>query len=135
MISQVKSAKERHSNRRGATAVEFAMVLPVLLLFVWSAIEFSRLAMVRHMADNASYEAARWVIVPGATEQEAIDRAEAVLATLGISNSTVTITPAPILENTPSVTVKVDVPFDGNHWLLPLFGNDSSLTLAVVTWN
>lgn len=104
--------------RRGASSVEFAIVLPILLLFVGASIEFTRLAMVRHVTDNASYEAARWVIVPGASEQEARDRALAVLDTLGLQNATITISPSPIEEDTSAVTVRVVVPLDDNRWIL-----------------
>ncbi|MBX3440075.1 MAG: pilus assembly protein, partial [Planctomycetaceae bacterium] len=58
--------------RGGATTVELAIVLPVLFLFVFSAIEFSRLNMLRHLASVAAYEGARQGIVLGATADEAV---------------------------------------------------------------
>ena len=67
-MNYASSATRRQRLRRGATAVEFAIVLPILLTFVWAAFEFTRWAMIRHVADNAAYEAARCVIVPGGGE-------------------------------------------------------------------
>lgn len=45
--------------RRGATVVEFAVVAPVMLLFVFGMIEFGRLMMVRQAMTNAAREAGR----------------------------------------------------------------------------
>ena len=56
----------RHAGRRGATTVEFAMTAPVLFLFLFAAMEFSRYNMVSQTATNAAFEGARQCIVPGA---------------------------------------------------------------------
>ena len=61
--------------RHGAATVEFAVVLPLLVLLVFGSVELTRGLMLRHSADNAAYEAARTAIVPGATAEEAITRA------------------------------------------------------------
>ena len=60
--------------RTGAAAVEFSLVATVLFFFVIGSVEFSRISILRQAMDNASYEAARIVIVPGATVAEAQDR-------------------------------------------------------------
>ncbi len=51
--------------------VEFAIVAPLLFLFFFAAMEFCRVAMIRHTADNAVYEGCRVGIIPGATVDEA----------------------------------------------------------------
>jgi hypothetical protein len=98
--------------------VELAVVLPVFFLFMLVGIEFYRLNVLRHAADQAAYEAARHVIVPGATADEAQQRARDVLAQAGIRAADVTVMPGTISELTPSVTVQVDVPVARNAWYL-----------------
>ena len=68
----MKKTKYRNSDRRGATAVEFALVAQVLFVIVLGAVEFSRLNMIRNLAQDAAYFAARDSMVPGASEAETI---------------------------------------------------------------
>ncbi len=117
-----------HSNRRGATAVEFAVASVVLFLLVFGTIEFIRIGMVRHAIDNASYEAARRVIVLGASASEAEESAEVVLRRNGIENATITVSPNPITESTTRVSVQVDAPMDGNEWGPNLYGRGMELS-------
>ena len=126
--------KRKRATRRGATLVEFALVLPLILLFFTASIEFFRLNQIRHVADNAAYEACRHVMVPGAKRQEAIDRAQSMLRMVGIRNAQVTINPSTIAESTTEVTVTVGVPTQGNTWIFPRFAGNrvigSSSTLV-----
>ncbi len=46
--------------RRGATLVEFALVVPILFLLFFAAVEFARVAMIRHTVDNASMRRHVW---------------------------------------------------------------------------
>jgi Flp pilus assembly protein TadG len=50
-------------NERGASAVEFAIVLPVLVMFVFGIIEFGMVFYNKAMITNACREAARAAIV------------------------------------------------------------------------
>jgi hypothetical protein len=68
-------------DRRGATAVETAIVLNLALLMVLGLFECARLLMVRHLIDNAARAAAR-VASSGTydrTEQQVRDVAERML--------------------------------------------------------
>ncbi len=49
--------------------VEFAIVAPLLFFLFFASMEFCRVAMIRHTADNAVYEGCRVGIIPGATQQ------------------------------------------------------------------
>ena len=51
------------SNANGAAAVEFAIVVPLLLLLLFGIIEFSLLLYNKAMLTNASREGARFGIV------------------------------------------------------------------------
>jgi Flp pilus assembly protein TadG len=108
---------QNDTSRAGALTVEMAFALPILLLIVFSAVDFARLNMLRNSAENAAYEAARRAIVPGATATQASDAAKKVLKAVGASNCTVTITPATLTEDTTQVTVKVEIPLKNNAWL------------------
>lgn len=103
--------------RTGAAMVEFAIVSPLLFLFFFGAFEFCRVAMIRHTADNAVYEAARVGIIPGASAAEAQQEAERILNSLGLRNYDVEVTPANIDRDTEEITVSVEVPLDGNSFV------------------
>lgn len=103
--------------RRGVTLVEFAFAFPILLTIVFGMVEFVRMHNIRHAADNASYEAARHVIVPGASKAEAVDKANDLLARAGVSKGTFTVTPDVITDDTEQVTVRVSVSLEENSWL------------------
>ena len=47
------------SRRRGASAVEFAVVAPIFFLFVFGLVEFGRMVMVRQSVTNAAREGCR----------------------------------------------------------------------------
>ena len=54
-------------DRTAAVVVEFAICAPILFLFFFASLEFSRVNMIRQSVENAVYEGARRGIVPGAT--------------------------------------------------------------------
>lgn len=108
--------------RRGTTTVEFAMTAPILFAFVFASFELSRANMLVHTASIAATEGARRSIIAGATasECEAVTRAE--LNALGIRSADIFVNPPTIDENTSQVSIRVDVPLDGNDaYLLPRF--------------
>ncbi|TWT55145.1 TadE-like protein [Rubripirellula amarantea] len=104
-------------NRRGAAAVEFALVVPVVFLLFFAALEFTRVAMIRHTADNAVYEGCRVGIIPGATSDEVRQTATDIMATLGVTNVTVDVQPGNIDRDTDEVTVSIDIPLDANAYV------------------
>jgi len=70
--------RRRISNDRGAAAVEFALVIPVLLLIVFGIIEFSRLYNEQISLSNAARSAARVMAIGN-------DQADAVTAAIDAS--------------------------------------------------
>src|ERR1700754_1073325 len=95
-VIQVTAAKTSRVKcrraRRGATVVEFAITAPIFFLFLMAAFEFGWMNVIRHTADNAAYEAARSVMVPGATAAEATTKATNLLNVVGARGAKVTIT-------------------------------------------
>jgi Flp pilus assembly protein TadG len=107
-------------NRRGATAVEFALTAPILFVLVLGAIEFSRANMLVHTTAIAATEAARASIIPGATAAECKTAGMAELQAVGVSDATLTLDPPEILDDTTQVTVNLSVPLNmKNGYLLP----------------
>jgi Flp pilus assembly protein TadG len=119
--------RRRPGSRRGATVVEFAITLPVFFLFLMAAFEFGWLNVMRHTADNAAYEAARHVMVPGATAAEATAKAQSILDVVGTRGARITITPRTITDDTDQVTVAIDVPVSRNALVVPRFTGGRSL--------
>jgi Flp pilus assembly protein TadG len=107
--------------------VEFALVAPVFFLIVLACFEFARLSMLRNTAAIAACDAARRIVVPGATAEEAIDEASLLLSTVHARGATITVTPAVVDFDTKSVTVVIDIPYGRNGFLLPTFAGDKSV--------
>lgn len=115
-------------SRRGAVTVEFALVIPLFLLFAFASVEFARLNFVRHAVDNAAYEAARMAIVPGASSTDVRDRANHYLENVAeVAGSTIVVTPDPITTTTEEVTVSISVPLDQNAWVAPKFAAGATI--------
>lgn len=125
--------------RNGATVVEFAIVASILFTIVFACIEFTRFVMIRGLAEDAAYEAARQVIVPGATIAEATNQAQQILGALGVTSLTVNVTPysgntvqGAINDQTTEVRVTVNVPFSANSLLVPRYF-DSATNVSATT--
>ena len=123
-------------NRRGAAAVEFAVVAPLFFLLVFGMIEFGRMVMVQQIITNGSREGARIAVLDGATGGEVVTAVENYLTSASVDGAEVAVSPNP-----PSsagygepVTVVVSIPFDQVSWLpSPMFlgGNPMSATTVM----
>jgi Flp pilus assembly protein TadG len=119
--------RPKHASRRGTTAVECALCLPLLLLLLFGGIEFGRALQVRHTLENAAYEAARVALVPGGTAGEARAEANRVLGTIGVTGATIDVTPATITTATTEVTVAISVSTSAVGYSAPLVLSDRTL--------
>jgi Flp pilus assembly protein TadG len=106
--------------------IEFALVLPIVLLVFFAGFEFSRVHTICNTVENASYEGARRGIVPGATEQDIIDSVNRTLSAGSINGATVTVSPNPFTSSAATVTVEVSVPIQQNLWMSPMFFQSST---------
>ena len=118
----------RRRRRSGAMVVEFAICAPILFLFFFAALEFSRVNMIRQTIENAAYEGSRRGIVPGATANDCRNAAQVVLNTVSTNDANITVTPSVITPNTSQVTVTISVPVDSNSWITPLFFDNKTLS-------
>lgn len=70
------TARAVFASEAGATAVEFALILPVLLLFAFGSIESAIVLFIRSSIESAVMEASRYGITGG---EEGVSRADRVL--------------------------------------------------------
>ena len=87
----------RRLNERGASAAEFALLLPVLLTILFGIIEFGMIMYGREVVTNAAREGARAGIVQGPpkrTEGEIIAIATNYLTGTGVNTADVTFSVA-----------------------------------------
>ena len=112
--------------RLGAAAVEFAIVANILMLLIVTCIEFARMNMVRNLAQDAAYYAARHAVVPGATSAEAIDVAEGVMNTILSNGYTVTV--SDLDSDSTDITVTVAVDFTEVAMFAPYFLSDATIS-------
>jgi Flp pilus assembly protein TadG len=108
------------SSRRGATAVEFAFVAPIIFLLFLGSIEMTNLNTIRHTASNAAYEGARQTIVAGGTADAARQEVTRLLGIVNVGNQA----QCDVTELPDRVTVTVRIPVQHNSWgLLRFCGN------------
>lgn len=68
--------RNRIRREKGASAVEFALVLPLLLLVILLIIEFGTLFNFYLRITHAAREAVRWAVLDNTSEQEVKDKAK-----------------------------------------------------------
>jgi len=76
------------SRQHGQAVVEFALVLPVVLLLLFGAIEFGRAYLRLHVLTNAAREGARVGSMPGSLEADVAAKVEEFLASAGVDPAT-----------------------------------------------
>lgn len=77
----------RWTSERGAEVIEFAIVLPLLLLVVFGIVDFGFLFQRYVVLTNAAMEGARVRVLPGYGDTDAVARATAYAVDGGIPNA------------------------------------------------
>ncbi len=123
-------------NRRGAAAVEFALIAPIFFLLIFGMIEFGRMVMVQQVITNGSREGARIGVLDGASGAEVVAAVGSYLNSASVSGASVTVSPTE-----PSsagygepVSVTVTIPFSQVSWLPSpmIIGGGTVLTATTV---
>jgi Flp pilus assembly protein TadG len=104
--------RKTQENEKGQSLVEFALVVPLLLLLVIGIAEFGRAWMTQNILTGAAREAVRLLAVPPPAGGPAVanTRAIAVLAAAGITTATVSVVDAPGSFGPVTVTVNYNFP-------------------------
>jgi Flp pilus assembly protein TadG len=121
--------RSRLNDERGASAVEFAMILPLLILLVLGIAEFGRAFQVQGTLSAAAREGVRLMALQNdpAAARAAVRNAATSLDP-GVTDAQIAITPAtcPTLDaGTTSVRLTVRYPMP---YLTGFFGNSVTLT-------
>ena len=116
----MKRLVEKIINQKGAALVEFAIVLPLLLVLVFGMIEFSILFYDKAVITNASREGARAGIVydfpnrisTGGIETIVGNYCSGRLITFGSTNQETTTVSGPCINAGDTISVTVTYPYD-----------------------
>ncbi len=125
MVSASKRGVSRSSERRGAVIVEFAIVLPVLLLMILGAIEFGRAMMVANLLTSAARDGVRHGTLAIATNSDITGAVQQHLEAMSVSTDhadieiTVNGVPGDVseAETGDSIGVQVTVGYSHVSWL------------------
>lgn len=127
-VAKPKSARGRNATGRvGVTAVEFALVSPIIFALFLGAIEFTRLNMVRNTAAIAAYEGARTAMVAGGSIEKGGKAARSVLSGVGVNNE---VGVKGSIESD-FVELEVSVPMNKNAWGVSVFTSGTVVKQSV----
>lgn len=112
-------------SRRAAAAVEFAVIAPVLILFLFGAIDFGRAMMVSNLLTSAAREGARIGVVPNTENVDIRTLVNANLNSVGVpsTHAVTTIRVNGVTKDVSTamtgdlVSVTVTMPFNKVSWL------------------
>ena len=115
------SRHKRHQRQRGATIVEAALTMLLLLMFLDAVLEFGRAYNVYHIMTNAAREGARYAVAPAPgtanlpTTGEVQAQVNSFLNSGGVSGATVSVNTTTQVVNTVPLaytTVQVTAPYN-----------------------
>jgi Flp pilus assembly protein TadG len=135
----------RCTEEAGAVAVEFALVLPILILLVFGSVEFGLALYNKEVIANAGREGARAGIIignprPTATQITTVVKAYLTGAGLNATQATVTVKAEDVVQGCPAsgvnlVNLTVAVAYPYSFIVLPNFitGFGKNITLSAQT--
>ena len=131
-MNRIRRITNKSNARRGASAIEFAMIAPLMILFTFGLIELGRFMLVKQTATHATREGARIAVRPTSDSNDVLERVNEELALLAIENATVEIEPSSIEDALPGsqVTVRVRVDIASISWIPDFFNFDAAQIVA-----
>jgi Flp pilus assembly protein TadG len=122
-MSQFSLHRTKGTVREGAAVTEFAIVAPVIFIFVMGLIEVSRGLMVSHILTKAARQGCRLGVIEGKSNSDITASVNATLGSVGISSDTITVqindnaADASTAQAGDEVTVLVTVPVSAVTWV------------------
>ena len=92
---KLRRLREAVGGQRGSAVVEFAFVLPLLLLLTFGIVEFSRAWLIVNTLNHAAREAVRLAVTTAAlkgNDPAVVSKAQQILAAAGVKGASVTNT-------------------------------------------
>lgn len=122
--------RHRDSSRCGAAIVEFALIVPLLLMIVMGTIEASTMIYLKQTLHIAAYEAARTALVPKTNASMVETTARRILDDRRVRDASVTVTPNNFSSAATStwITVRVDAPSNSNFAVPLLFFRNKTIS-------
>ena len=108
-MASLSKVATRQSGESGAELIEFALVLPFLLLIMLGIIDFGLLFQRYHVVTNAAREGARVSVLPGYSDEDVETRVNQYLAAAGLTDPDADTTvgaPVPITIGIECITVR-----------------------------
>ena len=134
LVRLQKPCRLCRKKRRGAAAVEFAVVAPLFFLMIFGMIEFGRMIMVQQLLTNASREGARLGVLDGSTMADVRTSVKNYLENVtvtGVTDDDIDIEAVQIDADTGAETVVMDLASAG-------YGGRVTVTITIpfnqVSW-
>ncbi len=125
--------KPAASDRRGAAAVEFAVVAPIMIVLTLGMMEVGRMVMVKQIMVNATREGARLAVLPEVDTSEVEAEVESQLQNAGISGATISVSPASLSSATAGTPITVSASVDASSisWIpKPMFSLQKTIAAS-----
>lgn len=103
------------ANRRGATAVEFAIVAPIVFTLFFSAIEVSRLMLAEGSLTSAMLVGMREASLTDSTPRKVRKAIRDELTKLGYSNISIDFTPSSFGPDDRELQIAMQLPIDASN--------------------
>lgn len=118
-----RCSSKRWLPRLGSSAVEFAIIAPLMILFTFGLVEVGRLMLVKQTATHATREGARVATRPAAVQEDITQRVLDEMALLSINDVTIETVPPSVelAEPGAEITVRVRVGIDSISWIPDYF--------------
>ncbi|MBX3394484.1 MAG: pilus assembly protein [Phycisphaerae bacterium] len=129
-----RNRKTRHA-RRAATAVELAVVAPLVMLFMCGAIETGYAFMIKQTIGLATNRAARAATLPGATSDDVISIVTEEMEKAGLSGFDIATNIDELGPTERQVWVEVSIPLHRVLFTGKLLGGESFALSAKKTAN
>lgn len=107
--------KPKRGLRTAVAAVEFAVILPPVVLLILGSLDVARVFALQHKLQDASMYGCRIYSLGDKTQQQAIDAVDQSMAERGLTGYTITFEPSlksEITDDLAPVTVTLSMPYD-----------------------
>lgn len=100
MNNQQKQTSRHRLRRRGSSAVEVALTLPIFIMFLAALMEFGHVFMVSHMLKTAAKSGARYGSTEGASAAQVTARVQQIVsAAFPATQATIIVRDASLFDN------------------------------------